>query len=140
MSRGARKARPARRSAVAPAAAPAAARGLVFDDVVRIATSLPGVKLHIGARARALKARGKLLARVWNDDETLVVRVPIAVREYLRDTAPGTFFLADTYRDHPYVLVRLPNVAPDDLRGLLLEGLRLITENRPSRRRERPAE
>lgn len=97
-----------------------------FDDVVRLATRLPGVTLHVGARARALKVRTRLLARFRDDDEVLVLRVPMTVREYLRAAYPRTFFLEGSYLDHPYILVRLRNVTRHELAELLEEGWRSI--------------
>ncbi len=99
---------------------------LRFDDVVRLAAKLPGVTLHVGARARALKLNGKLLARFRDDDETLVLRMPIAVREYLRSSAPHKYFLDGTYVDYPYVLVRLRAVRDSELMPLLEEGWRTL--------------
>jgi len=101
-------------------------RGLRFDDVVRLATALPGVTMHVGARARALKWNGKLLARFRDDDETLVLRMPIAVREYLRSAAPDKYFLDSTYLDYPYVLVRLRAVRRTELMSLLEEAYRSL--------------
>jgi hypothetical protein len=118
---------------------------LTYDEVVNLAMRLPGVALVTGTRARALKVGGKLLARFRDEDATLVLRTSFAVRAYLMATAPSRFFLNDSYRDHPYVLVRLAAVSASDLAPLLEEAWRLVS---PSHRtvadapplRRRPAE
>lgn len=103
---------------------------MTYDDVVTLATRMPGVRAVIGRRARAIKVGGRLLARVRNDDTTLVLRLPIVVRDHLCAAEPAKFHLEQTYRDFPYVLVRLPAVNADDLTPLLEEAWRLARGNR----------
>lgn len=100
--------------------------GLSFDDVVRLARCLPGVTLHVGRRARALKVRGRLLARFRDEDRTLVLRMPIVLRDVLRAREPARFFLDRSYHDFPYVLVRLEAVDASALAPLLAEGHRSL--------------
>src|SRR5262249_44476870 len=77
-----------------------------------------------------LKAGGKLMARLREDGETLVVRVDPDARDLLLRSDPETFFLTDHYAGHPWVLVRLPRVRPAALATLLEEAFRLVAPPR----------
>jgi hypothetical protein len=111
--------------------------GLRFEDVVRLATRLPGVRLVVGARARSLRLRGRLLARFRDNDHTLVLRVPMTVRELLRTREPAKYFLEHTYLDYPYVLVRLAAVSAPEISALLDEAHRSVSMDADERRRAR---
>jgi hypothetical protein len=84
-----------------------AARGLDFEAVCALGAALPGVEVGSSYGTPALKVRGKLLVRLKEDGETIVLRTPFVVREHLLRTAPDAFFVTDHYRDYPAVLVRL---------------------------------
>ena len=74
--------------------------------------------------------RGKALARLWDDGETLVLKVPFVVRDHLLATGPDAFFVTEHYRGYPAVLVRLAAVEPAQLRALLEEGWRQVAPKR----------
>ena len=97
---------------------------LSFDDIVRLAHSLPGVEVSTSYGTPALKVKGKLMARLWEDRTTLVLKVPFVVRDHLMAKAPKTYYLTDHYKDYPYVLVRLDAVRPAELKELLEESWR----------------
>lgn len=86
---------------------------------MQLGLRLPGVEVSTSYRTPALKVRGKLMARLWEDAQTLVlVRIGFEQRELLMEVAPEVFFLTPHYRDYPSVLVRLPNAEPAMLEGL----------------------
>jgi hypothetical protein len=78
--------------------------------------------------------RGRFLARLWEDGETLVVKCGDDERDYRMKADPGTFFITDHYRGYPTVLVRLGRVTKADLQAVLEEAWRrqaprrLVTE------------
>ena len=80
---------------------------ITFDKVRSIATSLPGVEEARSYGTPAFKVRNKLMARLKEDSETLVIRVTWEERERLLATCPEVFFLTEHYRTHPWVLMRL---------------------------------
>ncbi len=104
--------------------------GLDFDAVVRLARRLPDTEVGTSYGTPALKVRKKLFARLWEDGETLVLKLPFVVRDHLIATDPDTFFLTDHYRDYPYVLVRLPKVTAAKLAPLLEESWRQVAPTR----------
>lgn len=92
---------------------------VTFDTVRRFALALPGVEEGISYRTPGFRVRGKLLARLREDGESLVVRVEYDEREALMAADPVTFYITDHYRGYPWMLVRLSAVHPADLRRLL---------------------
>jgi hypothetical protein len=103
---------------------------LTFADVIRLAIMLPGVEESTSYGTPALKVKGKLIARLWEDGHTLVLRLPFVVRDHLIATAPAAFFLTDHYVNYPYVLVRLGVVRAAALQPLLLEAWRQVAPKR----------
>lgn len=98
---------------------------LTFRDVTKIALSLEGVEEGTSYGTPAFKAGGKLLARLKEDGETLVVGTTFEEREALMAEEPGTYFITEHYLNYPWVLVRLSQVSSDVMRDLLKRALRL---------------
>jgi hypothetical protein len=97
---------------------------MTSDEFRAMATALPGVEEGSSYGMRAWRCRGKALAGLWNDGETLGITVSFDEREMLMAAAPETFFITDHYRNHPRVLVRLRNVEPGTLKRLLVQAWR----------------
>ena len=90
---------------------------VTYDEVRDLGLMLPGVEESTSYGTPSLKVggkRGKMIARLKEDGETLVVRCSQGEREVLISANPDAFLLTDHYRDYDYVLVRLP-VADRDL-------------------------
>jgi hypothetical protein len=100
---------------------------VTFEQVRKIALALDRVEEGTSYGTPAFKVRGKLVARLWEDRETLVVGMSIDQREELLAADPETYFLTDHYRNYPWILVRLPVVHPDALRDLLRGAIRLAS-------------
>jgi hypothetical protein len=105
-----------------------AKRGVRYAEVCRLAKALPGVEEDTSYGTPALKVKKKLMARLWEDGETLVLLTTIADRERLLAAAPEALFLTDHYLKHPWILVRLPMVERTLLRELIEGAWRLVTE------------
>jgi hypothetical protein len=75
----------------------------------------------------AFKVGGKLLARLREDGETLVVGTTFEERAEMLTADPDTYYVTDHYLGYPWVLVRLSRVHPDALRDLLARALRLAS-------------
>ena len=82
-------------------------RGVTVAQVVAAATKLPGVEASVSYGTRALKVKGKLIARFKDDERTLVLRSSFEDRAHLMTTDPKAFFLEDHYQSYPYVLIRI---------------------------------
>lgn len=93
-----------------------------FTRVRRLGLALPGVEEGLSYGTPALKVRKKLLCRMKEDGETLVLRTgSLDEKEFLMETAPEIFFETDHYKGWPAVLLRLGAIEDKRL-FLLLEG------------------
>jgi hypothetical protein len=81
---------------------------MTFDDVRRIALAWPEVEDGTSYGTAALKVRKKMLARLKEDGDSLVMPgVPQDERDMLVETRPETFYFTAHYKDYPIVLIRL---------------------------------
>jgi hypothetical protein len=109
---------------------PRKGKTLTFADAQALAAKLPGVEVGQSYGTPALKVKGKLLARLHDDGETLVVRATSVNREYLLEAWPRVFYLTDHYRDYPWVLVRLSVIGRDQLADVLGDAWELVAPPR----------
>jgi len=100
--------------------------GATFEQVRLAARGLPGVEDSTSYGTPALKVRGKLLARLHQSGECLVLRAALLDREILLHSDPRVFFITDHYRDHPWILVRFAGVDPGALPDLIERAWRLV--------------
>jgi hypothetical protein len=122
---------PAKPAAKRPDPKPAAVAA-VYETARRIAHEFAGVEDGTSYGTPALKVRGKLMARVWEDGETLVVKSTFIDRDLLIGDAPETYFFTEHYRNYEWVLVRLSVIRPAELRERLEEAWRRVTTTRRS--------
>ena len=104
---------------------PKAAGGINYDDVRKLAITLPSVEEGTSYGTPALKVRGKLMARLKEDGQTLVLRTTLADRARLLAADPDVFYLTDHYTNYPMILIRLPQIDRAFLGELLAEAWRL---------------
>jgi hypothetical protein len=104
--------------------------GVTFDTVRALALALPGVEEGTSYGTPAFKAGGKLLARLREDGESLVVHVDPDARDMLLRSDPEAFFITDHYAGYPLVLVRLARVDQAPLGVLLEEAWRSVAPKR----------
>jgi hypothetical protein len=97
---------------------------VTWDTVRNFAMSLPGVVEGTSYATTAFKVNGKLIARFHQDGESLAIKVEYATREVLMGANPKTFYITDHYRCWPWMLIRISNVQPDELRQLLEDAWR----------------
>lgn len=110
---------------------------VTFDTVRQLALELPGVVEGTSYGTTAFKVGGKLLARFHQDGDSLVIKVEYAAREVLMGANPKTFYVTDHYRCWPWMFVRIANVDPHELRGLLEDAWRRLASKRDIAARER---
>ncbi len=91
----------------------------------QLALALPNVEESTSYRTPAMKVHGKLIARLKEDGETIVLPMPIADRAVRIAAEPAVFFVTDHYIAYPYVLVRLAKVTRTDLREMLQDAWRM---------------
>ncbi|UQD73780.1 MmcQ/YjbR family DNA-binding protein [Bradyrhizobium japonicum] len=81
---------------------------MTFDDVRKFALTWPEVEDGTSYGTPALKMRKKMLVRLKEDGDSLVVPdVPIDERAMLIESQPRIFYFTDHYADYPIVLIRL---------------------------------
>ncbi len=57
--------------------------GVTYDAVVRLGLALPGVEESTSDGTPALKVKGSLMTRLWEDGKTLVVKTTFEERDEL---------------------------------------------------------
>ena len=95
---------------------------VTISKIRTLARALPEVEEATSYGTLAFKVRGKLMARLKEDNETLVVRVTWLERERLLAIWPEVFSLTEHYRTHPWVLLRLPATSPAQAKASLLHA------------------
>ena len=81
---------------------------MTFDDVRKLALAWPEVEDGTSYGTPALKVRKKMLARLKEDGDSLVMPgVPQDERDMLVESQRGLFYFTDHYKDYPMVLIRL---------------------------------
>jgi hypothetical protein len=100
---------------------------MTFDDIRKLALAWPEVEDGSSYGTPALKVRKKLLARLREDDETLVMLgVPQDEREMLIESQPKIYYFTDHYRDYPTVLIRLSKAKRNHVEPLLRRRWRAL--------------
>ena len=103
---------------------------MTLATVRRLLLALPGVEEGSSYGTPGFRVRGKFLARLWEDGETLVVKCGDDERDFRMRTDPEAFFVTNHYRGYPTVLVRLPRVTENELRDVLEQAWRLHAPRR----------
>jgi hypothetical protein len=100
---------------------------MTFDELRKFALLWPEVEDGTSYGTPALKVRKKMLVRLREDGDSLVMPgVPPDERAMLVESRPKLFYFTDHYRDYPMVLIRLSKALSD----LILRS----TRQRASRR------
>jgi hypothetical protein len=106
------------------------AEPVTFETAREIALALPGVEEGPCYGTPAFRVRGKFLARLKEDGETLVVKIDFDTRDILLEADPETYYTTPHYAGHPSILVRLPKVDRHDLAKLLEDSWRQAAPKR----------
>jgi hypothetical protein len=93
---------------------------MTFDELRKLALAWPEVEDGTSYGTPALKVRKKLLARLKEDGNSLVMPgVPFDEREMLVESRPSVFYFTDHYKDYPMVLIRLSKAKRGNVEPLL---------------------
>jgi hypothetical protein len=111
-----------------------------FDDIRKIAHALPGVVDGTSYGTPALKVGGKLIARLHQSMDCVVLRSDLLDREILLQSAPEAFFITDHYRDYPWILLRLGVVEKSALPDLIERAWRLVASKTQLKKRDNDRE
>jgi hypothetical protein len=91
----------------------------VFDCFRQMALSLPGMIESTSYGTPSFKIRNKLIARLHEDGDTLVLKMDFETRDFLLQVNPNHYYITDHYNKYPFVLVNLDNVDLNELKGHL---------------------
>jgi hypothetical protein len=100
---------------------------MTFDDVRKISLAWPEVEDGTSYGTPALKVRRKLLVRLREDGDSLVMAgVPPDERDILVESQPNIFYFTDHYKDYSYVLIRLSKAKRATVEPLLRRQWRVL--------------
>ena len=85
---------------------------VTYDTIRQLALTLPDTEESTSYGTPAIKVKGKLLLRLHDDRDKVVLKMPFDRREELMAGDPETYFITDHYRDYPWVLVVSPMCGP----------------------------
>jgi hypothetical protein len=102
----------------------------LFQLAIEAAEGLPGVDVGTSYGTRALRVKGKFLARFREDNESLVVKVHMVERDHMLQADPAVFFITDHYLDYPSILIHLSKVKRTVLRELIEHAWRRAAPKR----------
>ena len=107
---------------------------MTFDDIRKLALAWPEVEDGSSYGTAALKVRKKMLVRLKEDDDSLVMpSVPHDERAMLVETQPKVFYFTDHYRDYPMVLIRLSKTKRATVEPFLLRRWRELASKKAVR-------
>jgi hypothetical protein len=107
---------------------------VTFDDVRKIALAWPEVEDGTSYGTPALKVRKKLLVRLREDGDSLVMPgIPADEREMLVESRRHVFYFTDHYKDYPYVLIRLSKARRATVEPLLRRQWRTLASKKAVR-------
>jgi hypothetical protein len=86
-----------------------------FEQVRAIALALPEVEESTTNGSPAFRVRGRLFLHLWDDGDTLVIRVGREEKRPLLDADPDRFFVNRPHTNSPAVLTRLSAQADADV-------------------------
>ena len=102
---------------------------MTFDDVRKTTLAWPEVEDGTSYGTPALKVRKKLLARLKEDGDSLVMP-GVPPDEMLVESRPKLFYFTDHYRDYPIVLIRLSKAGRTDVEPLLRRQWRALASKK----------
>ena len=81
---------------------------MTFSELSEMLLSWPLVEASTSYGTPSFKVRGKLLTRLREDGDSLLIKgVGPEERETLCEAFPDLYYFTDHYRDYPMVLIRL---------------------------------
>ena len=96
---------------------------IYLNKIRQTVMALPGVTEGTSYGTPGFHVNKKLLARLKEDGETLMVRTQ--ERDVWMNNDPGVFFITDHYKNYPSMLIRLGKVKSKDLKTLLVSAWKI---------------
>ena len=108
-----------------------------WDDVRRIALSLPGAEETTTYGHPCFKVNGRPFVNTGRVDGAIVTRAPDQERDLLISAKPDAYFVTPHYAGWEAVLVRLDAVDEEELAGRLEDSWEFMSSKKPARPRKR---
>ncbi|MFD1143482.1 MmcQ/YjbR family DNA-binding protein [Larkinella insperata] len=112
---------------------------VTYDAVCELALHYPGVVEGQAYGTPSLHVGRKLMARLREDAQTLVIKMNPGQRDAYFEQAPDTFFLTDHYRSSPVLLVDLATVRREVMAELVEKAWRWVASSRQLKAYEQAA-
>jgi hypothetical protein len=107
---------------------------MTFDEIRKLALAWPEVEDGTSYGTPALKVRKKMLVRLKEDGDSLVMPgVPQDERDMLVESQPKIFYFTDHYKDYPMVLIRLSKAKRAIVEPLLRRQWRALASRAAAR-------
>ena len=91
-----------------------------WETIQKLMEEFPGTEESTSYGTPAFKVKKKLLLRLREDWETLVIHSDD--RDIWIDKDPDVFYVTDHYRNYPYVLVNLKKVKKAQLKAVIIQS------------------
>ncbi len=105
-------------------------QAVTFDLIRELALKLPGVEEGTSYGTSALRVKGKFLARLKEDGQSVVFRVGFDERDLLMQTKPDVFYITDHYLGYPAVLMRLSTASEQEAADIIEMAWQLVAPKR----------
>lgn len=103
---------------------------VTFELIRELAMKHAGVEDGTSYGTRALRVKGKFLARMKEDGQAIVFRISFDERDLLMKTRPDAFYITDHYIGYPAVLMRLAAVSPSEAADVVAMAWRMVAPKR----------
>ena len=105
----------------------------IFQMAREIMLSFPGVVEGTSYGTPGYKLGGKFLARLYEDGESLVLKVGEMEQQMLIAMEPEVYYITDHYIGSGLVLIRLANISAEGFRKRFEAALHSATPAEPKR-------
>jgi hypothetical protein len=103
---------------------------VTLETVRQLALALPDVQEAVSNGSPVFRVKGKLMARLDQNGESLLIKIDYLKRDILTHAEPTTFYVTDFYRCYPMMFVRLSAIDRQMLSDLLEQAWRLTAPKR----------
>jgi hypothetical protein len=104
---------------------------MTFAELTKILLTWPLVEASTSYGTPSFKVRGKLLTRLKEDGESLLIKgVDPDERAMLCEAFPDLYYFTDHYRDYPMVLIRLSKADAATVTAMLERTYRTLLPKR----------
>ncbi len=90
---------------------------VTLDDIREVFAGFPGVKEGPSYGTPGFRVGKKLLGRMHQSEDALVLKMEFGEREELMEARPDLYYITDHYQDYEWILIRLAKITRRVLEG-----------------------